>query len=102
MNGQGPEQAQSVALPIQWVVPPSLVSRYATNLVVQASEHEFVLSFFEAYPPLVFGPPPEGTVARAECVARIVITPQRLAEFVQVLQDAVARHPRSQPETKER
>ena len=46
---------QAVNLPIEWNYPESIVSRYATNLVVQHTEHEFILSFFEVKPPVILG-----------------------------------------------
>jgi hypothetical protein len=101
MSEQNPEQTASIRLPIDWQVPAGVISRYVTHLVVQGTEHEFFLSFFEARPPLIFGPLPDEVTVPAECVARIVLTPERLAEFVGVLQDAVDRHPRTQAQTEE-
>jgi hypothetical protein len=37
---------ESRPVPIEWRVPDSMVSQYVTNMVVQASEVEFILSFF--------------------------------------------------------
>lgn len=87
------EQDDLVTLPIEWYVPTEVPGRYATNLVVQHTEHEFVISFFEALPPIAFGSPEEtraqleklGTV-RLECVARVIVSPRRMTEFVKVLQ----------------
>jgi hypothetical protein len=41
-----------ILLPIEWHVPDDLVTRYANNLLIQHTEHEFILSFFEILPPL--------------------------------------------------
>ena len=91
MTEQGREE---LALALEWHVPEDIVSQYVTNMVVQHTEHEFVISFFEVTPPLVLGEPDEiktqleqlGTV-QAECVARIVVAASRMPEFVRVLQD---------------
>ncbi len=81
-------------LPIEWHFSPNVPGRYATNMVVQHTEHEFIISFFEAYPPIVLGAPEERKAALeqiesvpAVCVARVIVAPERLAEFIQVLQD---------------
>lgn len=86
-------------LPIDWQFPAGLVSRYATHLIVQHTEHEFVLSFFEVLPPTVFGPPEQvnskiDALASipAECVARIVVAADRMPSFVQVLDDNLERY----------
>ena len=86
-------------LPLRFHVPEDIVSRYATNLVVQHTQHEFIVSFYEAQPPLLLGTPEENRVAlerlgevRAECVARIVIAAGRMPEFVKVLQDNLATY----------
>ncbi len=87
------QEPEGVLLPIEWHVPENVVSRYATNMVVQHTEHEFIISFFEATPPLAVGSPEEQRVqlqetksVRAECIIRIIVTAGRMQNFVQVLQ----------------
>lgn len=103
MPHQEPEQ---IAVPIDWHVPEDLTCQYATNLVVQHTDHEFMISFFRAAPPLIIGTPEEQKAqleelgrVRADCVARIIIAPGRMPEFVQVLQNSLevyqSRHPQS-------
>jgi len=86
-------------LPIEWHFPGNISSQYATNMVVQHTEHEFIISFFEAYPPVVLGDPEERKAlleqiksVPAVCVARIIVAPERLAEFIQVLQDNLDKY----------
>ena len=86
-------------LPIDWQYPKDLSSRYATHLVVQHTEHEFVLSFFEILPPAIFGAPEvvtakieQMTSIEAECFARIVVAANRMPEFVRVLQENLERY----------
>jgi len=87
------EEAEQVKLKLEWRIPEGLAGRYATNMVVQRTEHEFVLSFFEVYPPMVIGSPDEIKTqleqletVRAECIARIIVAASRMPEFVEVLQ----------------
>lgn len=90
---------QIFEVPLEWHFPDSIISRYATNLVVQNTEHEFILSFFEFNPPIVLGTPEERReqiekleTVRGECVARIIVSPERLPNFINVLQDNLKRY----------
>lgn len=85
------EQLEEREIPIQWVVPDSIVSQYATNMIIQHFEHEFILSFFETKPPLIVGVPSKEqletlTSVKSTCIARIVIAPERMPNFVAALQ----------------
>jgi Protein of unknown function (DUF3467) len=89
----------SRAVPIQWHFPDDIVSRYATNLVVQHTEHEFSISFFEVRPPILVGSPEDiqAALQRVEsvpavCIARIIVAAERMPEFLRVLQDNLAQY----------
>jgi hypothetical protein len=92
-------EPEGLALPLVWRVPEDISTRYATNLVVQHSEHEFIISFFEAIPPLLIGEPAEiraeleklGDI-EARCVARVVVAAKRMPEFVRVLQQNLEKY----------
>jgi hypothetical protein len=79
---------QEREIPIIWDYPEDLVSGYATNLLVQVGEHELFVSFFETPPPLLLAPRDVEKLenVRAECIARIVIAPERVPKFIEVLQ----------------
>jgi hypothetical protein len=88
-----PQIEEGVFLPIEWHCPEGLISRYATNLVVQHAEHEFYISFFEIMPPLVLGAPEERKAkleeiesVRAECVARVIVPAGQMPVFIKTLQ----------------
>lgn len=92
------EQKSGKFVPIEWFVPDDIVTRYVTNMVVQTSDHEFTILFFEAQPPIIVGPTDKKqkeleSVAsvRARCVARIAIAPARMEEFVRVLTEQLKR-----------
>ena len=78
---------QERALPIQWHVPDTIVPRFASNMVVQSFENIFKISFFEIKPEIHLIPPqtPESSI-RADCVASIIVTPDKLSQMVEVLQ----------------
>lgn len=90
MSAQTSEAKQ---IPIEFVIPDGIVSRYATNMVVQHTEHEFIISFFEAENPFLLGSDEEKRAGleriekiRSICVGRIVVAPGHMQEFIEVLQ----------------
>jgi hypothetical protein len=85
-----PPKAQEVSL--RFHVPVGLSSRYAHHMVVQSTENEVTLSFFELKPPIIIGPPEaiqeairEGITA--ECVARVIVAKARYHDFVKALSE---------------
>jgi hypothetical protein len=86
-----------VQVPLRFNVPDNMPSVYATNLLVQATEQEVVISFFEAQPPLLMTDDVEENLEilkkvgiKADCVARVTISPARFEGFVQVLADFIS------------
>ena len=87
-------------LPIEYYVPDHIQSRYATNLLVQNTEHEFTLSFFELQEPFLMGETPEEREqqveqlkhVRAKCVGRIIITADRMPAFIDAMQKNLEKH----------
>lgn len=93
------QKDDGIILPIEWHYPEGLVSRYATNIVVQHTDQEFIISFFEVLPPVVLGSPEEQKAkteqiksVRGECVARIIISVDRMPEFVEALQNNLEKY----------
>lgn len=80
-----------IEIPVQFNLPVDMPSVYATNMLVQVSDQEIILSFFEAQPPLVIGDTQESIELlksvgiRADCVAKVIVSPARFEGFVQVL-----------------
>lgn len=80
--------------PIEWQLGVSAV--FANQLLVQVDDYECHLSFFEIQPPLIVGTPEEKKKAIAElkavparCVARIVVSKERLQGFVDAIQGTI-------------
>lgn len=99
------EETFSKQLPIEWYVPDSVLSGYATNMTLQRTDHEFILSFYEQRVPVFTGPPEEIQArlmqiesVRATCFARVIIAPARFPDFMNVLQRALSDF---QPEQKQ-
>lgn len=98
------KKREEIALPIEWYVPEDLKSQYATNMVIQHTDQEFLISFFEIKNPIIVGSDEEvmskyqeiGKI-KANCIARIIVTPDRMKEFIDILR---ANYDRFQARTK--
>jgi hypothetical protein len=82
------------AIRIDFDTPADFPTKYASNLVVQHTEHDFTITFFDIRPPLLVGSPDDKAsqldavqTVKAVPLARIVVAASRMHEFVQVLQD---------------
>ena len=85
--------ADEIRLPIEWVIDENTPTGYATNMIVQHTNHEFIISFFEMKPPLLIGDAEEqrqqaATVGsiKARCVSQITINAERMPHFIEALE----------------
>lgn len=85
-------QTRSVAIPIEFDVPSSIVTRLATQFTVQSNSAGCYLCFYEAIPPFVEGNPDEVRSrleqmpsVKAECISRVFIPAARLSDFLAVI-----------------
>ena len=79
---------QEVRVPIKWHTPDNMITRYATNMLVQIIENEFKISFFEIMPEIRLDPTsPSPNEVRADCVAKIIVSPEKLPSFIKALQE---------------
>lgn len=92
------EEKDAVQVPIEWHIPEDIKTQYATNMLVQHTENEFIVSFFEAWPPFLSGTPEEIKAmleelksVRATCISRIVMSPQFMERVVKALQTNLER-----------
>ena len=84
--------------PLKWVIPDTIRTDHATHLVVQQQGSEFTFLFFEAES-LLFTGTPEEQVAQyeklptvnAKCVAKVVMSADRIAEVTNNLIESVNR-----------
>ena len=96
-------------LPIEYYVPDHIQSRYVTHLLVQNTEHEFILSFFELQEPFLMGDTPEEReqqveqlkYVRAKCVGRVIIAADRMSAFIDAMQKNLEKHRARFDETEE-
>src|SRR5438128_7716044 len=92
------------AVRVRLASPIGLLSHYATNFSIQATNHEFMITFYEARPPVIAGTAEEQaaqwsrvTEVEAQPLARIIIAASRMPEFLQVLQESIDKS-RAEPE----
>lgn len=93
-----PPRKSKVKLPLEWIVPENMVARYATNMVVQRLENEYLISFFEVKPPMILGEPEfiESKVndlqsIKANCVAQIIVAENKMPGFVNAFKTNLER-----------
>lgn len=88
------EDAIAKMLRIERTYPEDLLSHYVSNIVVQHDPDVFILSFFEVWPPAVLAESEEARrkafnsleCVDAKCVARLVVTPNKMKEFLTIMQ----------------
>lgn len=84
------------SIPIKWIIPDSISTQHATNLLIQQKGTEFILLFFEIQQPLLIGTPEEQIEAYnkiedvgATCIARIVVSIENLEEMLKSLTESI-------------
>lgn len=94
MTKEREESAIAKEIRLERVFPDDLQSYFVSNIVVQHRTEHFVLSFFEVWPPPLLGKEEDRQKAleeldsiEARCVARLVVTPNTMREFVEVMSD---------------
>jgi hypothetical protein len=99
MAEQERSDSERMPVPLEFCVSDELVSRYATNFVVQHTENEFILSFFEAEVPILLGTAEENLAqlqsigsVKAHCVARIIVSPNRMADLLRIMGENYSRY----------
>ncbi len=78
---------------IERTYPDDLKSYFVANVVVQSQPDNFILSFFEVWPPAILGETEEEKLKEfnaiehvdAKCVARLVLTPSTMKEFLDTM-----------------
>jgi hypothetical protein len=92
------DDQKGLGIPLEFETPSDIQTVYATNMTIQHTEHEYILSFYEVVNPVLLGSLEEKLEAlkkmgsvKAHCVARIVIAPGRMPNFLKVIQENMAR-----------
>jgi len=90
---------------IERIYPEDLQSHFVSNIVVQHQPDVFILSFFEVWPPAILGDTDEEKQhaleavdqVEAKCVARLVLTPSKMREFVETTTENLQNYERLMP-----
>ena len=93
------EREEAIEVPLVWIGVEDAEIAFVNQLVVQHQGNEFILTFGQQAPPMILGDAEE-TIKQAREIeyvpvriaARIGITAQRMAEFVQVMQQNLQRY----------
>ena len=89
---------------VDWVYPENLQSHFVSNLIVQHQPDFFICSFFETWPPAILGETNEEIRQQfehidhitAKCVARLVLTPSKMKDFVKVISTNLKNYEKEQ------
>jgi len=73
--------------------PENLQSFFVSDLLIQHEDENFVLSFFEMWPPAIIGETEEDVRSEiekidhidAKCVSRLIITPNKMKSFIEAI-----------------
>lgn len=84
-------------VPIEWVVPDSVLTSRTTNIAIQQSgPAEFIVSFFDLRPPIITGSLEEQLEKYhqiesipAVCTARFFLSYDRLVDYSNVFKNAI-------------
>jgi len=102
MSTQTGEGASVKQVPLKRTYPADLRTHFVANVVIQHQPDHFILSFFEVLPPPILGATELEKQAvfeqidsvEARCVARIVVTPNRMKAIIRALSENYADYER--------
>jgi len=85
---------------VKRIFPEDLQSNFASHFVIQHDLYKFILTFYEVWPPVLLGETGEdvGQVIdnidsiEAKCIARIVVTPEKMREFYEAIQNNLQKY----------
>lgn len=93
------EEQDIVTLRVDWHFPENVQSRYANNMLVQSGQFEFTIAFFEMQIPMLSGTPEENKARleemgsiKAECVSKIILSPELVPGLITALQTELEKH----------
>jgi hypothetical protein len=75
------------AIPIQWEGVEECPLIFSNNMLVQHTEHEFIITFAQVHPPLVLRDEDLAGIksVRARAAVRVVLPPTRVPELIRIL-----------------
>ncbi len=93
------DEEPPIQMQVRFVQDPTVRTAYATNMMIQATNSEFIVTFFEARPPMIVGSTPDErrkAAAQLEAVdavevARVIIAPDRMQTFIDLLTQQIQR-----------
>lgn len=98
-KGDGLEPDEGIQIPVTWIGLDDVPVHYANQFVCQFQPDEFILSIGNLTPPMLLGPPDEQQKQLQQLayvpirpIARIAMTPSRLRELIQVLQQNLQQY----------
>lgn len=88
----GPLEGIKVSMKIDFEVPPEARSMYANHMIVQRTQDETMVTFFELFPPMILGTPAQQQEAyskvetiKARFVVRVSMPLTKLRKFAKAI-----------------
>ena len=86
-------------VPVEWYIPEHIKTYYVTDMTVQFTGHDFVVSFFELRPPVILGSISERMEqakrlksVRKQCITRVAVNVERMPDFIKAFQTNLKRY----------
>jgi hypothetical protein len=102
MAATPPKPPEMIQMSIDWEQAGELPPVMASNVfLIQQTPHEFILTFGFATPPIWLGPPTSDQIEKARTIkpcpiVRLGMSPGRMVELLQVVQQQLANYQQSQ------
>lgn len=85
---------------LKYIYPEGLESKFTNHITIQNQKDCFTLSFFETIVPPILGDTEEERknafskleVAEARCLARFILTPEKMTDVVKALEENLKKH----------
>ena len=91
------KQQKVKPLPLEWNIPDNIINRFATNMVIQTIDNVFKILFFEIKQPIILSEKDMEKIKKigniqADCVGGIIVAPDRLPQFINVLNEHLSKY----------
>ncbi|MBU1698040.1 MAG: hypothetical protein KKD21_13535 [Proteobacteria bacterium] len=84
---------KAIQVPIKWNIPETIITRFASNMVVQNIEGFFKLSFFEIKPEIdLVAPATPPSEIVADCVGSMIVSPDKLRAIIVALTNQLNKY----------
>lgn len=93
-------RVEQITFKVKHIIPDGLQTYLVEQVLIQNQPDKFILSFFEVFPPPIFGENDEETLrllketehVEAKCVSRIIMTPAAMNRFHSAINENIQNY----------